>query len=140
MSLDILFVNPSAQAGIYQELAESLTAIEPPLWCRLLSSYCEKKGIEADILDADAEGYDAETTIQKVINAKPDLVVVVAHGQQPSASTQLMSAVIYFCQRFKAEREDIPILVVGGHPAALPERTLQETDADAVCTGEGPIF
>ena len=139
MSLDILFVNPSAQAGIYQELAESLTAIEPPLWCRLLSSYCEKKGIEADILDADAEGYDAETTIQKVINAKPDLVVVVAHGQQPSASTQLMSAVIYFCQRFKAEREDIPILVVGGHPAALPERTLQETDADAVCTGEGPI-
>lgn len=28
MSLDILFVNPSAQAGIYQGLAESLTAIE----------------------------------------------------------------------------------------------------------------
>ena len=134
----ILFINPLSRIGVYQSLGD-LAAIEPPLWCRLLSSYCEKKGVEADILDADAEEYDAETTIQKAIDAKPVLVVVVAHGQQPSASTQMMPAVMYFCQRFKAEREDIPVLVIGGHPAALPERTLEETGADFVCTGEGPV-
>ena len=134
----ILFINPPSRAGIYESLSD-LAAKEPPLWCRLLSSYCEKKGIETAILDADAEDYDVETTIQKAIDAKPELAVVVAHGQQPSASTQVMPAVMYFCQRFKAEREDIPILIVGGHPAALPERTLEETGADFVCTGEGPI-
>ena len=30
------------------------------------------------------------------------------------------------------------MLLVGGHVAALPERTLVEEDADFVCTGEGP--
>ena len=135
----ILFVNPPSRAGVYQGLGDSLAAIEPPLWIRLLSSYCEKKGIETAILDADAEGYDAETAIQKAVDANPTLAVVVAHGQQPSASTQVMPAVIYFCQRFKAEREDVPVLVVGGHPAALPGRTLEETGADFVCAGEGPV-
>lgn len=134
----ILFVNPSDRAGIYQSLGDSVAAIEPPAWCRLLSSYCEGKGIETAILDADAEGHNAETAIQKAIDANPTLAVIVAHGHQPSASTQVMPAVNYFCQRFKAEREDIPVLIVGGHPAALPKRTLEETGADFVCTGEGP--
>ena len=134
----ILFINPPSRSVAYQDAVEPMTALEPPLWCRLLSSYCERKGIEAAILDADAEGHDAETAIQKAIDANPTLAVIVANGHQPSASTQVMPAVNYFCQRFKAEREDIPVLIVGGHPAALPERTLEETGADYVCTGEGP--
>lgn len=138
MKPDILFINPSGRAQIYQDLSQDIAAIEPPIWCRLLSSYCERKGIETEILDADAEGFDVETAVQEAIDAEPELVVMVAHGQQPSASTQVMPGATYFCQRFKAEREDIPVLIIGGHPAALPERTLEETGADYVCTGEGP--
>ena len=138
-NLDILFVNPSAQAGIYQGLADSLTAIEPPLWSRLLASYMTVKGASVEILDPEASGMSAEECVDAAAALNPRLVVVVVQGHQPSASSQTMPAAIHFCQRFKAEREDIPVLVVGGHPAALPERTLEETGADAVCTGEGPI-
>jgi len=146
MSLDILFVNPSAQAGIYQGLAESLTAIEPPLWARLLASYMKAKGASVDILDPGAVGMTAEECVDAASAMNPRLVVVVVQGHQPSASTQTMPAAIHLCQRFKrgkrrcrfrAEGEDIPVLVVGGHPAALPERTLEETGADGVATGEG---
>ena len=139
MSLDILFVNPSAQAGIYQGLAESLTAVEPPLFCRLLASYMKAKGASVDILDAEAMGYGPSATAS-ALDREPQLVVILAYGHQPSASTQVMPAVIETCREMKKWNPAIPILVVGGHPAALPERTLEETGANFVCTGEGPVM
>src|SRR3990167_952708 len=90
----ILFINPSARVGIYQGLGDSLLAIEPPIWCRLLASYCQQKGIEVDILDADARGLNAEGVALDIQIRAPTLAVIVAHGQQPSASTQLMDSVI----------------------------------------------
>ncbi len=50
-----------------------------------------------------------------------------------------MPAAIEICKYLKEFYPELPLLVVGGHPAALPERTLNETGADAVCTGEGPV-
>ena len=89
MSLDILFVNPSAQAGIYQGLAESLTAIEPPLWARLLASYMKAKGASVEIFDSEAIGYvGPDAGAWAVAERNPKLAVIVAHGQQPSASSQ----------------------------------------------------
>ena len=134
----ILFINQSARVGIYQGLGDSLRAIEPPIWCRLLASYCQQKGIEVDILDADARGLNAEGVALDIQIRAPTLAVIVAHGQQPSASTQLMDSVITASKAIKELCPGVPVLIVGGHPAALPERTLQETGADYVCTGEGP--
>mgnify|MGYP001571082349 CR=1 FL=1 len=37
--LDIVFVNPGGRERIYQELGGEWTAIEPPLWCRLIAGY-----------------------------------------------------------------------------------------------------
>ena len=133
----ILFINPPGRAGVYQSLAD-LAAIEPPLWCRLLASYCERMGIETHILDADAERYTAHRAAKMAVNTDPVLIVLVAHGQQPSASTQIMPSVAQTSRWIKTIDPHIPILVVGGHPAALLERTLEETAADYVCTGEGP--
>lgn len=134
----ILFINPPHRAGIYQGLGESLAAIEPPLWARLLASYCERKGIKTAILDANALDYRAQTVAACVFDMKPNLVVIVAHGHQPSASSQTMPSVIEVSRTIKEATPDIPVLIVGGHPAALPERTWQETGTDYVCTGEGP--
>jgi radical SAM superfamily enzyme YgiQ (UPF0313 family) len=69
----------------------------------------------------------------------PKLIVVVVHGHQPSASTQKMPAAVTLVKAIKREVKDVPVLIVGGHPAALPEQTLKETGADYVCTGEGFI-
>ena len=135
----ILFINPSARTEIYQGLGGSLAAVEPPIWARLLASYCKQKGIEVDILDADAANGSAAWVAEAAQEAKPMLAVIVAHGQQPSASTQLMDSVIATCKAIKELDGSVPVLIIGGHPAALPERTLEETGADAVCTGEGSV-
>src|SRR3990167_1936006 len=98
--LNILFINPPSRTGVYQSLV-NLAAIEPPIWARLLSSYCEQKGIRTEILDADAEGYNHQRTAEAAIASEPSLIVVVAHGQQPSASTQIMPSVIQLSRTMK---------------------------------------
>ncbi|WP_197462889.1 cobalamin-dependent protein, partial [Neptuniibacter pectenicola] len=37
----------------------------------------------------------------------------------------------------KSVSPDLPVLLVGGHVSALPSETLDKTQADYVCQGEG---
>ncbi len=37
--LDLLLINPGGRRDIYQALGDDLTAVEPPLWCRLIAGY-----------------------------------------------------------------------------------------------------
>lgn len=137
MQLDALIINPGDQKRVYQGLSEDVTAKAPPIWCRLLASFLTRKKWTVDILDALAFGMPQELVAEHVAYHRPTLAVVVAHGHQPSASTQSMPVVVDTCRAIK-EVCDVPILVVGGHPAALPERTLHEANADYICLGEGP--
>lgn len=137
--LDALIIAPCDQKQIYQGLSSSLTAIEPPVWARLIGSYLRGLRYSVDILDAEADGLNFTGVADMAQYLKPRLIILSVHGQQPSASTQLMPAAIVTCRAIKSVTPDIPILVTGGHPAALPERTLEETGADFVCTGEGPV-
>ena len=65
------------------------------------------------------------------------LVAVVVYGHHPSASTQNMTTASALCTAVKRWLPTLKVLLVGGHVAALPERTLREEDADFICTGEG---
>lgn len=139
---DVLLINPGNQAGVYQQLSSAgLTAIEPPVWCRLLGSYLQQQGFTVDIWDVERWGVFGPSELrQRAMSA--GLVAVVVHGQQPSASTQKMPAALDLVRELrKAEGPltPIPIVMVGGHPAALPEMTLRESEANFVCTGEGPV-
>jgi radical SAM superfamily enzyme YgiQ (UPF0313 family) len=138
MGSTVLLVNPGNQRAVYQDLSEGLTALDPPIWCRLFSSYLRTKGAAVEILDAETLGLSADDAAAEVAAVNPVLTVIVVHGHQPSASTQKMPAAAEICKSLKATTPHIPVLIVGGHPAALPERSLTETGADFVCTGEGP--
>jgi radical SAM superfamily enzyme YgiQ (UPF0313 family) len=48
-----------------------------------------------------------------------------------------MGAVGNACSEIKAANPEQPVLLLGGHVAALPERTLREEEADFVAGGEG---
>jgi len=61
----------------------------------------------------------------------------VVYGQNPSASTQVMPSASEICTLIKEQSLDSKVLLVGGHVAALPRRTLRDEDADFVCGGEG---
>jgi anaerobic magnesium-protoporphyrin IX monomethyl ester cyclase len=136
--LDLVLIHPGSRTQIYQSLASSLSAIESPVWASLMATFVRKRGFSVRVLDAEADDLTPQETAGRVAEMDPLLVAVVVYGHQPSASTQNMTAAGSICTAIKEMDPRRNILLVGGHVAALPERTLQEEAADFVCTGEGP--
>lgn len=136
---DLLIINPGAASDIYGALADSdLVAIEPPLWARLIAGYIRDRGFSVKIIDAEAERLDAKQIAARVLHDPPRLACIAAYGHQPSASTQQMHGAGICAKMIKGCAPDMPIIMVGGHVAALPERTLREENIDFACNGEGP--
>lgn len=136
-TLDLVLINPNSRAQVYQSLGTELTAIENPVWAGLMANFCRARGVSVEIIDAEAESLSVSEVADRVAHLRPVLTAVVAYGHQPSASTQIMGAVGRTCSAVKATSPDQPVLLLGGHVAALPERTLREEEADFVAAGEG---
>lgn len=136
-ALDLLLINPSGRKRIYQSLATDLAAVETPVWAGLMASFARTKGLSVALLDANAEELSPEETAERAADLAPLLTAVVVYGQQPSASTQVMPGASAVCQALKEKRPEGAVVLVGGHVAALPERTLREEAADFVAAGEG---
>jgi len=137
--VDLVLVHPGGRKQVYQTLADDLTAVEPPLWCRLIADYCRTHGHSVAIVDSEAEGFDPPTVAARVAELDPRLVALVVYGHQPSASTQSMPAAGAIAHAVKDTTPDRRIILIGGHVAALPERTLAEEAVDFAATGEGPV-
>jgi anaerobic magnesium-protoporphyrin IX monomethyl ester cyclase len=137
--IDVVLVNPGNSKAIYQELSNDLSAIEPPSLAGLFANYLRKNKLTVAIVDAPAHNLSPEHVAEYVAkNYQPTLIVVVVYGFQPSASTQNMPAAGETCKALKQILPNLPILMTGTHPAALPERTLREEAVDFVCDREGP--
>lgn len=136
--LDLLLINPGGRSKIYQQLGADLAAVEPPVWAGLIATFVRRHGFAVDIIDADAEELGPDEVAKRTLDMHPLLTAVVVYGHQPSATTQTMPAASAICQAIKEGAPDLKVLLVGGHAAALPERTLQEETADFVCGDEGP--
>jgi len=135
--LDLVIINPTAHAEIYQGLSGEYAAIEPPVWAGLLSSGIKAQGFSVEIIDCEGEMIGYEKVAQLTQYLKPKLICVVVYGQQPSASTQNMYGASLTCNAIKNINPDVPLLLVGGHVSALPEQTLRSENVDYVCQGEG---
>jgi radical SAM superfamily enzyme YgiQ (UPF0313 family) len=138
-SCDLLLINPGGRGKVYQKLASELAAVEPPVWVGLIATYARQKGLAVQILDANADNRSPAETAKYVVDCNPTLAAVVVYGHQPSASTQTMPAAGAICREVKELSAEQKLLLVGGHVAALPERTLREEAADFVSAGEGPV-
>jgi anaerobic magnesium-protoporphyrin IX monomethyl ester cyclase len=135
--LDLVLINPSSRTQVYQALGKDLAAVENPVWAGLMATFCQRRGHSVVLIDAEAEALNAEQVAELVRELNPLLAAVVVYGHQPSASTQIMTASGQVCTAIKEQSPEQPILLVGGHVAALPERTLREEAADFVAAGEG---
>ncbi len=137
--VDVLFINPGDLRQTYQDLGDELCAVEPPALAGLLANHVRLKGASAAIIDGPAYGMSADGVAEEVVRKHaPVLVVLVVYGFQPSASTQNMPAAGAVARAIRKRRPDLPLLMTGTHPAALPERTLREEAVDFVCDREGP--
>jgi anaerobic magnesium-protoporphyrin IX monomethyl ester cyclase len=135
--LDLVLINPSSRTQVYQSLGKTLTAVENPVWAGLMATFCRTRGLSVELIDAEAEELTADQVAERVEHLNPVLAVVVVYGHQPSASTQIMTASGQVCTVIKRLTPEQSVLLVGGHVAAVPERTLREEDADFVAAGEG---
>jgi anaerobic magnesium-protoporphyrin IX monomethyl ester cyclase len=136
---DLLLVNAASRKRVYQALGTSLAAIEPPVWAGLIASYARGKGLGVEVLDAEAMDLGPQEVAEEVARLDPRLSAVVVYGHQPSASTQNMPSASAVTSAIKERDGKQQVLLLGGHVAALPERTLREERADFVATGEGPV-
>ena len=136
--LDLVVVNPAARTQNYQALGETLAAVEPPVWAGMIATFIRRRDFSVEVIDSEAEGLTVEQTAARITTLAPVLVAVVVYGHQPSASTQNMIAAGAVCTAVKQATPETKVVLVGGHVAALPQRTLEEEDADFVSGGEGP--
>src|SRR5271166_6050107 len=120
--LDLVLINPGSRTQVYQSLGSKLAAVENPVWAGLMATFCRRKGLSVEIIDAEAEELVAAEVAERVQELSPVLAAVVAYGHQPSASTQIMTACGQVCTAVKELSPTQSILLVGGHVAALPER------------------
>lgn len=137
-SLDVLFVNPGSHRRIYQNLGAELAAKEPPIWAAQLAMHARLRGHSVAILDANALDLTPEEIGARVAEAAPKLTVVVVYGHNPNASTFAMPGARDAIAGIRAGAPQTRVMLLGGHVAALPERTLREEAVDFVCSGEGP--
>ncbi len=136
--LDLVVVNPGSRTQIYQSLGKTLSGVEPPVWAGLMATLARRRGFSVELIDSHAEDLAPEDTAKRIVEISPRLTAIVVYGHQPSASTQNMTAASAVCRAVKAIAPNLRVLLVGGHVAALPERTLRDEEADFVCSGEGP--
>ena len=137
MKPDLVLINPGSRAKIYQSLGARLTAVENPVWAGLIATFIRKKGFSVAIIDAEADELSPEQTAERVESMDPTLVALVVYGHQPSASTQNMTGASAIATAIKHINPDRPLLMLGGHVASLPERTLAEEACDFVARDEG---
>ncbi len=133
---DLVVIRPGEKKRIYGSLANSLTAIEPPMWAGLIAGYVRQQGYSVHIIDADAEGLDPDEVAKRVADLAPLVAGVVVSGTNPSASTTAMPAARRVLQAIRNQDPGIKTFLAGLHPSALPERTLCEEPADYVIQGE----
>src|SRR5438132_12125992 len=137
MNPDLVLVNPGSRTKIYQSLGARLTAVENPVWAGLIATFVRNKGFSVEIVDAEADELTPEQAAERATALDPRLVAIVVYGHQPSASTQNMTGASAITAALKDLSPETKILMVGGHVAALPARTLAEERCDLVAGDEG---
>jgi len=137
--IDLVLIHPGNRSKIYQSLGETLSGIEPPVWATIIGTYVRRRGHSVAIVDPEAENLSAEETAQRVADLDPVLAVVVVYGHQPSASTQNMTIAGEICAAIRQTAPGLKTAMVGGHVAAVPQRSLEDEDVDFVSNGEGPL-
>src|SRR5207244_5466496 len=90
--LDLVLINPSSRTHVYQSLGTKLAAVENPVWAGLMATFCRRRGLSVEIIDAEAEELVADEVAERIEDRNPLLAAVVVYGHQPSASTQIMAA------------------------------------------------
>ena len=132
--MNILFLNPPFK-GRFSRTSRSpaVTAggtIYYPFWLAYAAGVAEEAGYTVLLADAPADGLSLDDVLNRVNHFMPDLSIL-------DTSTPSIYSDIKVAEAIKKAQPECFIVLVGTHPSALPEETMNLSPAlDAVAIGE----
>ncbi len=127
--VDLLLVNPGNRLEQFANLNE-LATVAQPLGIAMIASYVRQRGFTVQIIDAEAEFWTPERTVEEIEKYEPLLIGLTAFTTKMTSAGKIL--------RLIKDRMPTVKTVIGGHHAsAIPERTLREEVVDFVIKGEG---
>src|SRR5574340_323567 len=135
--MNILCLNPpfKTEYGRFSRTSRSPAitksgTIYYPIWLCYAAGVLEDAGHEVKVIDSCAYEYDLEATLGIVAEFKPEMVII-------DTSTPSICSDVKAGAEIKKILPDCFVVLMGTHPSALPEDTLQLNYAiDAVVVGE----
>ena len=132
--MNLLFLNPPFK-GRFSRASRSPAVTRGgtlyyPLWLAYAVGVAEQAGHEVRFYDAPAEGLTVSDVLVRLDDFRPELIIV-------DTSTPSIYADVKVAQRLKERYPQAFVLLVGTHPSALPQETLNLSGAiDGVAMGE----
>ena len=127
--MKVLLVNPPfTLKECFRSFARS-GSIQQPLGLAYLAAILERKGHTVKVLDAPPLKLTLEESVNTIKRIRPDVVGL-------TATTPTFHRSVAIAEELKKER-DVPIVIGGPHPTALPEKTLAYPFFDIAVLGEG---
>lgn len=139
MDMKVFFINPPFKSKYGKFSRENRSpavtrsgTLYYPLWLIYAAAVCEKDGFDIRFLDAAAKPLDEEQSIETVKQEGKGTGLFVINTSTPSIYSD-----IAFAEKIKLIYPNAVYLLVGTHPSALPEETLQISNKiDAVARKE----
>jgi len=132
--MKILFLNPPFK-GRYSRTSRSPAVTSGgtlyyPFWLAYAAGSSEKAGHEIMFIDAPADGLNMDNVLEEMRKFKPELAVL-------DTSTASIYSDVKSAAAIKEMFPECYTVLVGTHPSALPDETLEISDLlDAVAIGE----
>jgi len=125
----MLLVNLPYMGDVYSGLKQAV-AIQPPLGLAYIAAYIESKGLDVEIVDANAIGMSMDEIVKKAVKSKHDYIGI-------TCTTNTVNLAYIFSEKLK-KRCDKTIVVGGPHVTFADIDTLKQCGAiDIVVRGEG---
>lgn len=118
-TLRVLLINPKFHLPID-------TRTTPHLGLAYLAAVSERRGDEVSVFDMDVEDISLE---QKATEFKPHIIGITANTPQVKTAWRVARAVKSIM--------DVPIILGGPHPSAVPDESALKPEIDVVVRGEG---
>ena len=140
--MNIFFINPPFKAEYGKFSRESRSpaitksgALYYPLWLIYAAAYARQQGHYVHFIDAPAKPLNEEQTLKLIAEKINEKSLFVLDTSTPSIKSD-----IRFAEQLKVKYPNSFILLVGTHPTACPEETLNYSLAvDAIAIGEYDI-
>lgn len=126
-STTIILINPKMPSSAW--FNSQASGISPPLGLLSIASYLKKNSIDAVIIDDAAENLTIDEVLTKIERINPILIGITVNTPVYPYVKKLINSI--------KSKFNLPIVVGGHHPSALPEYTLNDSKADYVISGYG---